>query len=160
MRKLALAFALALAVAPAASAGGWATAGLGPPADGVSAGDTWRAEITLKQHGVRPLDGVEPTVIITDADGRSHRFAAKPTDEAGVYVANVKFPHAGTWNYAVDDDFSQTHTYPAVEIGGTAAAADGSGVPRWTFAIAVTGLLLIAAFFLARRVRPRPEPAL
>ena len=159
MRKLVLALALALTVAPAATAGGWATAGLGPPDGGIGAGDTWRAEVTIKQHGITPLVGVDPAVIITDTDGKQWRYAAKPTDKRGVYAANVKFPHGGTWKYAVDDGFSQTHQYPAIEIAGGSASTGGWSVPWELVAGAAVALTLALALVLARRYRPRPVRA-
>ena len=51
MRSLLIVAAAALVVAAPAAAGGWATAGLGPPDDGLGAGDTWNAEVTVMQHG-------------------------------------------------------------------------------------------------------------
>ena len=60
MRSLLIMAAAALVVAAPAAGGGTATAGLGPPDDGIGAGDTWKAEVTVLQHGETPLVGVEP----------------------------------------------------------------------------------------------------
>jgi hypothetical protein len=155
--------AAALAVPGSAAAGGWATAGLGPPDDGISAGDTWRADVTIKQHGVTPLENVQPAVIIRSSDGKTVRFEAKPTDEPGVYRAEVKFPSAGTWTYAVDDGFSQTHQFPKIDV-----AAGGNGATAGEFfplgpslaGIALVVALAIALALLARRARrPQVVPA-
>jgi hypothetical protein len=164
MKRLLIPLALlALAAPSSAFAGGWATAGLSPPDGGVGAGDTWNAEVNILQHGETPLSGVSPTVTIRNATtGEAKTFAAKPTDEAGVYVAKVVFPSEGKWSYEVYDGFSQyggakTHTFGAVDIG----TGGGSSLPF--FAIIGVGALMLAAialiYLLARRVRVRtPVP--
>jgi hypothetical protein len=165
MKRLLIPLAiLALAAPSSAFAGGWATAGLSPPDGGVGAGDTWNAEVNILQHGETPLSGVSPTVTIRNATtGEAKTFAAKPTDEAGVYVAKVVFPSEGKWSYEVYDGFSQyggakTHTFGAVDIG----TGGGSSLPFFAI-IGVAGLALAAVvllFWLSRRVRVRaPAPA-
>jgi hypothetical protein len=162
MRSLLLAAAAALVVAAPAAAGGWATAGLGPPDDGLGAGDTWNAQVTVMQHGVTPLVGVQPAVIITNAStGKQLRFEAKATDQPGVYLAKVKFPSEGTWRYAVYDGFTQyggqqTHTFAPVQIG--AGSGDGFSIPNWTWGLALAGLGIAAIFLLIRRSRPSAAP--
>jgi hypothetical protein len=132
-RLVVLAVTAAALSAPAgAGAGGWATVGLDPLPDGVAPGEPWSVDLTILQHGVTPLEGVEPRVIVRRAGGGERRaFPARATEEPGVYRATVVFASAGTWNYAVDDGFSATHTYPPVSIGKDAekqtAAAGGSG---------------------------------
>lgn len=147
---------VSLAFAAPAAAGGWATAGLSPPGGGVGAGDTWNAEITLLQHGVTPLDGVQPAVIIRNGKTEK-RFAATPSGEPGVYTAKVTFPSAGTWTYLVDDGFSQVHSFKPVAIGD--GGGGGSSLPVWPFAAAGLAAALAAALFLARRIRPVAAPA-
>jgi hypothetical protein len=123
------AIAAALAAPAAATAGGWATVGLEPPPAGLAPGEPWQAELTILQHGVTPLEGVKPRVIVV-REGQSAAdervFAARATKEPGVYRATVVFDSAGTWNYRVDDGFAAEHTFPAVLIGkdGKKAAAD------------------------------------
>ena len=84
MRRLILCSLLASVLLPAgvASAGGWATAGVGPPPDGMSGGDTWNAQITILQHGQTPLVGVKPTLTIRSDSGKAVTFPAKPTGKA------------------------------------------------------------------------------
>jgi hypothetical protein len=127
--------AAALAAPAGAGAGGWATVGLEPLPDGVAPGEPWSVDLTILQHGVTPLEGVEPRVIVRRTGGGERRaFPARATEEPGVYRATVVFTSAGRWNYAVDDGFSRTHTYPLVSIGKdaekrTAAAGGGGGAP-------------------------------
>jgi hypothetical protein len=154
---LALPLALVLLIPPAAHAGGWATVGLSSTPAGTEPGKPWPVEITVLQHGVTPLEGVKPTVIITSGDARK-TFAATPTGKPGVYRAKVVFPSAGRWSYAVDDGFisGQPHTFPAVQIGASAPApapatsgGDG-GAPSLVWLVPGVALLLAAAAVLAR----------
>jgi hypothetical protein len=159
MRRLLIGFALAALALPAgALGGGWATAGLAPPDDGVGPGDTWNAQITILQHGMTPLNGVSPTVTIRNGS-TTKTFKATPAGEPGKYVAKVVFPSGGSWTYEVYDGFTQyggakTHTFPAVTIG----AADGDGGFPWmttTAVIALVVLLGLLGYVLARRFRLR-----
>jgi hypothetical protein len=114
--------ALALALPGAAGAGGFATVGLSSLPDGTPPGKPWHVTLTILQHGIRPLEDVKPTIRIRSADGDTTRtFAARPAGKPGLYTADVVFPTAGTWRYAIDDGFSQTHTFAPVEIGSSRA---------------------------------------
>jgi hypothetical protein len=155
MRALLLAVSAALVLAAPAAAGGWATAGLGPPASGIGAGDTWKAEVTILQHGQTPLVGVSPVVKISKG-GETHDFPAAPTGEKGVYLAKVKFPSEGSWTYEVDDGFGRTHSFAAVQIG--AGGGDGFSIPDWTWALAAGTAGLLVLFLVARRSRPAAAP--
>ena len=159
---IALPLALVLLVAPAAHAGGWATVGLSSTPAGTEPGTPWPVEITVLQHGVTPLEGVEPAVIITSGDARE-TFPATPTGKPGVYRAEVVFPTAGRWSYAVDDGFisERVHTFPAVQIdAGTSAPATGGdgGGPSAGWLIPGVALLLAAAALLARDRRRHHHP--
>lgn len=154
MRSLLLAVAGALVLAAPAAGGGWATAGLGPPGGGIGAGDPWNAEVTILQHGQTPLVGVQPAVIITNRDsGFTRRYAANPTDTPGVYLAEVRFPEAGTWHYQVDDGFGQTHSFAPVQIG-PGSGGGGFVIPEWTFGLGFAAVGLALLYLLARRARP------
>lgn len=130
----------ALALAAEASAGCFATAGLTAPPATVGPGDTWNAVITVKQHGTRPIPDAKPTLTIQGENGATKTFAAKPTDEVGVYAASVVFPTSGEWSYVVNDGFvsqeqgqswdcSTTHTFAAVTIGGSGSSGPAAGDP-------------------------------
>ena len=159
MKRLLLALALvALLVPAAATAGGFATVQLGSLPAGTDAGGTWTPTMTILQHGVTPLDGLQPAVRITDDSGATQSFAARPAGEPGTYVANVAFPTAGTWRYEIWDGFSQTHTYAPVTIGD----GEGGSFPTVPVAAAALVLLLVAGLgvAVARRRRPGPRAAL
>jgi hypothetical protein len=166
MKKLLIGLALvALAVPAGALAGGWATAGVGPPDDGIGAGDTWNAKVTILQHGnpETPLMGVTPTLTIRKGS-ISKTFRGTETDLAGVSTIKVVFPSAGKWSYAVYDGFTEyggatTHKFAPVQIG--AAGSNGGGFPTLTVTTVLLALLGIAVvlYLLARRVRVRaPAP--
>jgi hypothetical protein len=167
MRRLILCSLLAAAALPAsiAGAGGWATAGVGPPPDGMSGGDTWNAQVTILQHGQTPLVGVKPTVTIRNDSGKALTFPAKPTGKAGVYLAKVKFPSNGNWRYEVYDGFTQyggakTHTFGAITVGG-----GGGGDSSFPLLPSLGGaaLVLVAAagllLLIRRQRRTAPAPA-
>jgi hypothetical protein len=165
MRKLLIGLALAaLAVPAGATAGGWATVGLGPPPDDMGPGGTWEAKMTILQHGnpETPLMGVIPTVTIRNGS-TTKTFKGTMTDEDGVSVAKVVFPSAGKWSYTVFDGFTEyggatTHTFAPVTIG---PAGDGGGFPTMTVTTVLAALMgtALALFLLARRIRVRaPAP--
>jgi hypothetical protein len=165
MRKLLIGLALAaLAVPAGATAGGWATVGLGPPPDDMGPGGTWDAKMTILQHGnpETPLMGVIPTVTIRNGS-TTRTFKGTMTDEEGVSIAKVVFPSAGTWSYAVYDGFTEyggatTHRFAPVTIG---AAGDGGGFPTMTVTTVLAALMgtALVLFLLARRIRVRaPAP--
>jgi hypothetical protein len=165
MRRLLATAAFALLALPgSALAGGWATAGVSSTPEGRD----WDTEITIMQHGRTPLDGVQPAIVITDADGTETRFPAATTGKPGVYSVHVRFPATGRYTYTVDDGFGNAfpHEFPAVTIGATAgepapAAATPEDFP-WLPVIAgsaLAALLAAGAFVMARRRRSGPQTA-
>jgi hypothetical protein len=151
---------LAVALPGAAAAGGWATVQLSSLPTGTKAGDTWKAELLVLQHGRTPLEGVSPVIRIRNGDV-GKEFTATPTGEPGRYAADVTFPAVGTWQWEIWDGFSQTHTYAPVTVGGGAGAGDGSFpmVPLGAGALVLVGGLA-GLMFVARRRRAAPRPVL
>jgi hypothetical protein len=120
MRRLVAALALVAVLAPAAAiAGGWATVQLSSTPNGARAGVPWVVSLTVLQHGVTPLDGIQPQVQISQGT-LSRSFAARPTAKTGVYRARVVFPRAGMWKWSIWDGFSRTHTYKPVKVARAA----------------------------------------
>lgn len=159
MKKILLALVAAAVLVPAASAGGWATVGLSSlPPDDLKAGGTWSFDLTVLQHGVTPLENVQPTITLVGDDGTlAGTFAATPTQKPGVYHAEVRFPATGTWRYEINDGFSRTHTFKPVDVGPASAPSSFPTVPVGGIALA---LLLAAALALfVRRSRGAPQPA-
>src|SRR3954468_20731859 len=143
----------ALALPGVAAAGGFATVGLSSLPDSTAPGAPWHVTLTILQHGRTPLASLHPVVRIRSADGRTARtFAARPARRAGVYTADVVFPAAGRWRYAIDDGFSQTHDFAPATIGPAppsppVKASGGANVGAAFAAAAAAGLLaaLLAA---------------
>jgi hypothetical protein len=107
MSRIALLAAVAFAaLTGTAHAGGWATVELGETPSGLVAGEPWRVELIVKQHGLTPLEGVVPSVRIDNGEGVVKTFTARPTDRVGTYVAEVDFPAGGTWRARVYDGFT------------------------------------------------------
>ena len=169
MRRLLLLVPIALAlVLPAhAAAGGFATVGLSSTPDGLAAGQPWRVDITVLQHGRTPLEGITPRVRIGTGE-RQRDFVAEPTGKRGVYRAEVVFPSGGRWDYVVLDGFiDAVHTFPAVEIraadGAAAAGADrgdgGGGIAAGWLWGAGAALVLAAGLLLLDRRRRQPRAA-
>jgi hypothetical protein len=164
MRRCLLILPLLLLTAPAvAHAGGFATTGLSSTPDGLRAGQPWKVELTILQHGRTPLSSLRPEIVTIDADGNHTTFHAKASGKPGKYAATVRFPKSGQWSYAVYDGFNNAMptTYPAVLIRDTAPATtvrrpDPVGPPG--LPIALAGLLLIggAAVWLVHRHRHPP----
>jgi hypothetical protein len=157
--------AVALALPAGASAGGWATVELDSLPDRLAPGETWSVELTILQHGVTPLVGVEPRVLVTKAGETGRRaFPARATSKPGVYQANVVFDSAGTWTYSVDDGFVGVRTYPPVSIGRggerqvatTAGLGSGGGDgPDYVLAFAVAAIAGLTAGLVAAAVQRR-----
>ena len=161
MKKLLLAMALALMAVPAATAGGWATVGLGSLPEDISAGGTWSVDMTILQHGRTPLEGVNPVVRLNrDGGGDTLTYAAKPTGRPGVYRAEVRFPSEGTWRYEIWDGFTQTHTYAPVEIPAADSPSSFPTLPVTAIALALVAAAALALFTMRRsRSVPHPAPA-
>ena len=159
MRPLLIACFTLLLLPAAAHAGGWASAGVLNPPQGVQAGEVWKAEIQILQHGRTPLEGVTPAVIVG-----GDRFEATPVaGRPGVYTANVTFPRSGRIEYRVDDGFTnvEAHTFVA-DIGkaapAPAPAASGGDFP-WLPVTGAAVAALAAALLIALRRRRSALPA-
>jgi len=181
-RVVLLAVSAALLALPAgATAGGWATVELNSVPNGTSPDQHWNVQMKILQHGVTPLEGVQPRVIVQKKGGAKQSFAASATKDPGVYRAEVVFESAGTWSYKIDDGFSAVHTYAPVTIGAgggedaAAAAADvdpappaggggaqtapagDDGGPDLLLAFGVAAVAGLAAAFAAAAFRRRRE---
>jgi hypothetical protein len=134
---------------------------MAPLPDDVEPGATWSPRITILQHGRTPLDGLAPTVAISDEGGASHMFTATPTDEPGVYAADVAFPAEGRWNVVIESGFGDSRlTYGPVTIEDTGGAAmDGWAPLPGAALVAALALALLAGGALAVRRARRLTPA-
>jgi YtkA-like protein len=140
----------ALALPGTSVAGGWATVGFQPLPDGMAAGATWKPRIFVKQHGVTPLAGLEPLVVIEEVGtGSKQEFAATETSETGVYEADVVFPEEGDWRVTIHSGFGDSFvTYGPASI--RPVGGDSQPLPFAVLALVLLGALAVVG---ARRWR-------
>jgi hypothetical protein len=88
-------------------------------------------------------------------------FTATPTDEPGVYAADVAFPAEGRWNVVIESGFGDSRlTYGPVTIEDTGGAATDGWAPLPGAAlVAALALALLAGGALAVRRARRLTPA-
>ena len=143
-----------------AAGGGWASVGFEPLPDGTEAGGTWTPTIFVKQHGITPLAGLQPVVMIEEVgSGASTKFLATAGSEAGEYEADVVFPSTGSWQVRILSGFGDSQvTYGPVAIGP--AGAEGSTWQLPLVGLAAAGIAFVGAIgvVMARRSR-RLTPA-
>jgi hypothetical protein len=150
------AIACALALPSLATAGGWATVGFAPLPDGTAAGGTWTPTIFVKQHGVTPLAGLQPVVMIEKTgSSESTKVPAAASSEAGVYRADVVFPSAGDWRVTIMSGFGDSQvTYGPVTVGAAVPPGGGSEpLPVIGFTVFALAVLALFALFVVRRGR-------
>lgn len=144
----------ALALPAASAAGGWATVGFEPLPDGIAAGGTWKPRIFVKQHGVTPLAGLQPVVVIEEAEtGSTQEFAARETSETGVYEADVVFPAEGDWRVTIHSGFGDSFvTYGPTSI--RPAGGDSRPLPFVVATLVLVGGLAVLGARRWRRLSP------
>jgi hypothetical protein len=145
-----------LALPTLASAGGWASVGFEPLPDGTEAGGTWKPTIFVRQHGITPLEGLQPVVMIENTgSGESTKFLATADPEAGVYHADVVFPSAGDWRVTILSGFGDSKvTYGPVAIGEPGTAGGGSEpMPMIGFGLLALAGVAVIGLLVVRRSR-------
>jgi len=150
----------ALVLPTLAAAGGWASVGFEPLPDGTAAGGTWTPTIFVKQHGITPLEGLQPVVMIEETvSGEPTKVPATAGSEPGVYHADVVFPSPGDWRITILSGFGDSQvTYGPVAIGEAGPRGGSEPLPVIGFGVLALALLGIVGAFVARRAR-RLTPA-
>jgi hypothetical protein len=159
MSRIALLVLLAFAATTGtAHAGGWATVELGEAPGAMVAGEPWRVELIVKQHGVTPMDDVTPSLRIDNGDGVVQTFPARHAGRPGTYVAEVTFPSAGTWRTRIYDGFTDAvpHRLSPLTVAPASGSAGGGFPWHQTVAIVVIALLFLGGI-LATFDAPRPR---
>jgi hypothetical protein len=131
MRRIALLLVPFLLVpAAVARAGGWATVELGETPHGLAANAPWHVTLIVKQHGITPLDGLRPRIRISNAAGVVRTFPARPAGR-GAYLADVRFPSAGTWRARIFDGFTDAVPHrTTLSVGTGPLPAGGFPTPQ------------------------------
>ena len=157
MRVLVAALLLTLAFATPAFAGGWAVTTLDQLPD-IHAGQTYAIGYTIRQHGVTPIDvsqvfgGGTTEIQLLGTDLRvTQSFRGVQSGPVGHYVAQVRFPSEGRWNWQVTQGAFQAQSLGVIEVLPAAAAASAPTAiaasapapqPAAPNALLVTALLL------------------
>lgn len=158
--------ALLLAARPAA-AGGWVAITLDELPGPVRAGEEVRVGFMVRQHGVTPINNVEPVLRATNREtGETMTAEAQQVGATGHFEATVVFPEAGEWAWQIgvppfpqQVEFAPLTVAPATAGHALLPAASG---PRATMRWAGAGLLLVAAALALigrRRETVSPEAA-
>ncbi|HYK82095.1 MAG TPA: cytochrome c [Gemmatimonadales bacterium] len=106
--------------------GGWAVITVEDLPDYLVAGEPVSLTFTVRQHGVRPLEALTPTIEARSGSLRE-RVAATPGREAGQYTASLAVPQAGSWTVTIHSGFlSSTTTLVPLE----AVAASSRSLPE------------------------------
>jgi len=109
-----------------AAFGGWAAITLDDLPDYVVAQKPVTLAFTVRQHGVRPIGGLTPTVDATTR-GRSAVASVAPGAEPGTYRATLTFPDTGDWTVTINSGFAASRTtllpLKAIAAGAPAPAA-------------------------------------
>jgi hypothetical protein len=69
------------------------------------AGQPWFATIRVVMDG-HPAPGLGPMVRVVNRTGKTVYIASKRTAKAGIYLARIVFPTAGTWRVIAVDRYS------------------------------------------------------
>ncbi len=103
-QKLMLAAVLGLGVHSAA--GGWAVITIANPPESLEAGQTYRLEYSVRQHGRDLLTGLKGSVDIQAMDGSRTSSPTTAGAKAGTYSATFKVPDADRVNLKIISGFS------------------------------------------------------
>lgn len=134
---------LLLALIPAVLAGGWAVISLDEPPGEIHAGEPWRVDFTVLQHGKTPVhdldanSSVEPLLIAENpATGQRLEIMAERMKEAGRFTVEVTFPSDGTWEWSIlpnpllgETVFEPLTILPAINAAAVKGAAPAAQPP-------------------------------
>jgi mono/diheme cytochrome c family protein len=145
-RSFTIALMLLLTTALTAAAGGWAVITLDELPAQIAAGQALSIGFTVRQHGQTLRSDLRPIVRFdrTDAKGAFQVTAQRQGGE-GHYVAEIKFPSAGQWDWRVDIEQFGMLTQPMPRLAVQAAPA--GPVPANALPSPITQILeFISAF--------------
>ncbi len=91
-------------------AGGWATITPDPLPEQISVGAKVLLNFLIKQHGVTPLAGLKPTVVLTQGSDAPTRISAGEGKAKGWYTATLSFAKPGDWHITIESGFGKSAT--------------------------------------------------
>jgi len=134
-RSLILAVGLLLGAAMIAQAGGWAVITLDDLPKQITAGQALTIGFTVRQHGKTLRSDLRPIVRFDRTDAKeSLEVTAQRQGGEGHYVAEIKLPSAGQWDWHVDiEQFGMiTQPMPTLSVQAAQAVAPTKAVPAKT----------------------------
>ena len=90
--------------------GGWATITPDPLPEQISVGAKVPLNFLIKQHGVTPLAGLKPTVVLTQGSDAATRISAGEGKAKGWYTATLSFAKPGEWHITIESGFGKSAT--------------------------------------------------
>lgn len=113
---------LAAVAASSLIVGGWATITPDPLPEGITAGAKVQLTFLVKQHGVTPLAGLKPTVLINRGTDAPTKFSATEGKSKGWYTSTLTFAQAGEWHITIESGFgSSKTTLPIQKVAAVAS---------------------------------------
>src|SRR5215207_11731011 len=152
-----LALLLALGFTFSGFAGGWAVITLDELPTDVLAGEPLTIGFTVRQHGITPMSGLDPTVTASLLENDEFVVHAEAGDKPGHYTATLTFPKEGNWEWSIQA-FTMDQPMPSLNVTAAQPASANQPVTKieskpaplsplllfraLVFGIALIGLLL------------------
>jgi len=160
--RILLAFCLLLAgiflLAAPVLAGGWAVITLDELPSEVVAGQPLEIGFTVRQHGVTPLEGLNPNVYARQAGLRVSEQASAQ-GESGHYIATLILPRSGEWEWSIQA-FTGNQPMPTLHVTETPVSIPSSvrgslpvKFPIIAVGLGLAGLAMGVMFFMRRKAR-------
>jgi hypothetical protein len=118
-----LVFLWALVFAFPVLAGGWAVITLDELPTDVIAGESLTVGFTVRQHGITPMNGIDPTVTARLSKNDEFVVHAEAEGKPGHYTAALTFPTEGKWEWSIQA-FTMDQPMPTLRVAATAASAN------------------------------------
>ena len=135
-------------------AGGFAITTFDQLPSSMHAHEAYQLGYTIRQHGITPVPGLATRIVAQlPSSAETAAFPGRPEGEPGHYVAEVRFPSAGAWQWQVEQGPFAPQQLGSVSV--LAAAGAAPAVPRATSTVvelAVARVLLPLASAVAAAV--------
>lgn len=127
---LGLVLMVLLALPQRVGAGGWSVVTLDSTPTNIQAGVPFKIGFMVRQHGVRPMEGLHPEITMVDSVTKAKVTAvAQAEGEVGHYVATLTLPSAGNWDWTIDA-YGPVATLSPLQVQAAPAVATTS-VTQW-----------------------------
>ena len=115
---------LLLFLIPLAAMGGWATVTVEDLPEHLVSGQPATLAFTVRQHGIRLLDNLSPSIEAVRSNGAKVQAGATAAGGSGRYVATFTLPSPGAWTITIQSGFMNNRSTlePIAVIGPDAPA--------------------------------------